>query len=1064
MSSSEFKALSQDDLRKQLYQTFKTRGVLDTLKMQLRKQLIHELINPVLCREILPKATSSECSSLIIVACNSLVADHLRRCGYEYSLSVFYPESGLEKDKELNIQDLLRLIRISPTSDLYKMLISDLTKTSMKAAPNLLGAGDVFLGEGVFHRREGVVSHFLDPTRGLHLLAQTSADPRPRGFLIQILTELVEYNLCKETYNAETQTSSALYKESLAEKLQLIDEQFADMYPQRHLSESFHVKLAEYKREIEQQLQAEMSQKLQHFKDVEIAKIKMDERAKFQKELSELQKEFQRDHQAKSEALVSRERNAIERLHKQQEIDAKEIYLQRQTLLKDIETVRSREEELKKRIEAFEIAQKLQESKNKTIEDSLHRREINVKNIEETYDQKLRNELLKYQLELKEEYITRTKKFAENETEQKEKAMLLHEETIALNSKKQEFSQAVLRAKELELEIDSVKVQVLLLNKQNQLLTEKLKEVSNYPTLKEEKIEYQAQNKLLEQQLEEAHNENLLLQDKLSRPSSGFMVLQAELKRIEHAKKLDCEESETHKQILEKRLQKEMDHCIQLKAQLSDYENTIRKLNIQIEELKLQWKQTQTALQNEVYRNPKPSLVDRSVIDLIDEKVVPHDIYVDHAFLKKPVTDVGMGNTASPSHYNHIVKFNTSPDSDLEFVASTKARIKELEREAEYLQEAYRNYQHKVTQRAIDPTKIPSSSQSPSNRILASQQRKRSIQENLLSREHSFHFQKSKSYTWSSGNENHFSTTPKKPSRRLSSTPVSKARWNISKNLFNEDITGSSLAVPLENANQPLSPILRIGDCASPDSACSSPLPNKQKLSLYQELENHQNISNTANPVKLLDEDQGNHNLVSDYQENIPEQLKSNVSHPSGDIVSWNHVPASMPATGISQWEISGTEKTVLEGKHHEEQKEPELEEEGAKEEKTQSERSLERDQEKPDKEIRIQESLEMNEEVQNEIVTNVQTSTLKSEERSGTDVSNPLEKYMKIIHQNKDKEQEKKKLSELQSRTQIKYLKHFCLRDASEAHETFINRVNNSLLSVRRLRKKHLKYHLRHY
>lgn len=68
-------------------------------QMQFRKQLIHELINPVLCREILPKATSSECSSLIIVACNTLVADHLRRCGYEYSLSVFYPESGLEKDK-----------------------------------------------------------------------------------------------------------------------------------------------------------------------------------------------------------------------------------------------------------------------------------------------------------------------------------------------------------------------------------------------------------------------------------------------------------------------------------------------------------------------------------------------------------------------------------------------------------------------------------------------------------------------------------------------------------------------------------------------------------------------------------------------------------------------------------------------------------------------------------------------------------------------------------------------------------------------------------------------------
>ncbi|XP_034291080.1 centriole and centriolar satellite protein OFD1 isoform X2 [Pantherophis guttatus] len=834
-----------------------------------------------------------------------------------------------------------------------------------------------------------------------------------KGFLVQMLTELVEYNFCKETCSAETQTSSALYKESLAEKLQLIDEQFADMYPQRHLSESFHVKLAEYKREIEQQLQAEMSQKLQHFKDVEIAKIKMDERAKSQKEISELRKEFQRDHRAKSEALISRERNAIERLHKQQEIDAKEIYLQRQTLLKDIETVRSREEELKKRIEVFEIAQKLQESKNKTVEDSLHQRENNVKNIEETYDQKLKNELLNYQLELKEEYITRTKKFAENEREQKEKAMLLHEENIALNSKKKEFSQAVLHAKELELEIDSIKAQALLLSKQNQLLTEKLKEVSDYPTLKEEKIKHQAQNKLLEQQLEEAHNENLRLQDKLSRLSSDFKVLQAELKRMEHAKKLECEESETHKQVLEKQLQKEMDHCVQLKDQLSDYENTIRKLNIQIEELKLQWKQTQTALQNEVYRNPKPSLVDRSVIDLIDDKVVPHDIYIDRAFLKtQPVTSVRMGNPG-PTHNNHIVKFNTSPDSDLEFVATTKTRIKELEREAEYLEEAYRNYQHKVTQRAIDSTKIPSSSQSPRNCILASQQRKRSTQENSLSQEHSFHFQKSKSYTWAPGNENHFSTTPKKPSRRLSSTPVSKARRNISKNLFNEDITGSSLAVPLENANQPLSPILRIGDCASPDSACSSPLPNKQKLSLYQELENHQNISNTVNPVKLLDEEQENHNPVSDYQEDIPEQFKSDVSQPSGDIVSWNHVPASMPATGISQQEISGTEKTVLEGRHHEEQKESEWEEEKAEEEKTQSGKSSERDQgepEKPDKEIHVQESLEMDEEIQNEIVTNMQTSTLKSEEHSGTDVSNPLEKYMKIIQQNQDKEQEKKK------------------------------------------------------
>ena len=91
--------LSQDELRKKLYQTFKDRGVLDTLQTQLRNQLIHELMHPVLSGEVKPPSISVEGSALLIGASNSLVADHLQRCGYEYSLSVFFPESGLAKEK-----------------------------------------------------------------------------------------------------------------------------------------------------------------------------------------------------------------------------------------------------------------------------------------------------------------------------------------------------------------------------------------------------------------------------------------------------------------------------------------------------------------------------------------------------------------------------------------------------------------------------------------------------------------------------------------------------------------------------------------------------------------------------------------------------------------------------------------------------------------------------------------------------------------------------------------------------------------------------------------------------
>uniref|UniRef100_A0A4X1TAI5 Uncharacterized protein n=1 Tax=Sus scrofa TaxID=9823 RepID=A0A4X1TAI5_PIG len=93
--------LSQDELRKKLYQTFKDHGILDTLKTELRNHLIHELMHPALSgpHPLKPPSIAVEGSVLLIGASNSLVADHLRRCGYEYSLSVFFPESGLAQEK-----------------------------------------------------------------------------------------------------------------------------------------------------------------------------------------------------------------------------------------------------------------------------------------------------------------------------------------------------------------------------------------------------------------------------------------------------------------------------------------------------------------------------------------------------------------------------------------------------------------------------------------------------------------------------------------------------------------------------------------------------------------------------------------------------------------------------------------------------------------------------------------------------------------------------------------------------------------------------------------------------
>uniref|UniRef100_A0A2K6U9C2 OFD1 centriole and centriolar satellite protein n=1 Tax=Saimiri boliviensis boliviensis TaxID=39432 RepID=A0A2K6U9C2_SAIBB len=337
-------------------------------------------------------------------------------------------------------------------------------------------------------------------------------------FLMHFLKELAEYHQAKQSCNMETQTSSIFSRDSLAEKLQLIDDQFADSYPQRVKFESLEIKLNEYKREIEEQLRAEMCQKLEIFKDTEIAKIKMEAKKKYEKELAMFQNDFEKACQAKSEALILREKSTLERIQKHQEIETKEIYAQRQLLLKDMDLLRGREAELKQRVEAFEL----------------------------------------YQLELKDDYIIRTNQLIEDERKNKEKAAHLQEELIAINSKKEELSQSVNRMKELELELESVKAQSLAITKQNHMLNEKVKEMSDYSLLKEEKLELLAQNKLLKQQLEESRNENLRLLNRLAQPAPELAVFQKELWKAEKAIAVEHEEFESRRQALHKQLQEEV--------------------------------------------------------------------------------------------------------------------------------------------------------------------------------------------------------------------------------------------------------------------------------------------------------------------------------------------------------------------------------------------------------------------------------------------------------------------------------------------------------------------------
>ncbi|XP_069746046.1 centriole and centriolar satellite protein ofd1 isoform X2 [Narcine bancroftii] len=551
MASGSSQAISSEELRRRLYQTFKNRGVLDSLKSQLRNQLVHELTRPDLNGHLLSCSNrhqhpSTEEDSLLIMAANSIVADHLSRTGYEYSLSVFYPECGLEKEKVLTARDLLKIMKVSSRSDLYQSIISNLQKDHKK------------------------------------------------GFLIQFLMELTDNCLTKDSRDAEVQTShSSQYKESIVDKLQMIDEEYAAFQPANVQEDFWETKLLKYRNQIEEQLQVEFNQELQHFKDVELAKIQVEEKERSRKDREEHRLKLDKMYQLKTETLIAREKNAIERLQKQQEVEEKEIYMQRQSLLKDIEALRNREVELRQRIEAFELTQNLHEQKNRSVEDGLQRRELSVKNIEETYEQKLKNELCKYQLELQEDYRKRMEKLAANEKRIEAEAARLHEESLNIQSSKEEHQQTRAQVMKLEVELNEAKGQVSLLVKQHGLLNEKLKDTADYASLKTENVQFRMEIKQLWKQLDEARCENQKLCEILNEPSAAHIALQAELKKTEYSRKIDQDEYQRQKEILEQKLQNEVERCAQVRSQLLEFEDQTRRLNGKVDDLKLQLRQTQ---------------------------------------------------------------------------------------------------------------------------------------------------------------------------------------------------------------------------------------------------------------------------------------------------------------------------------------------------------------------------------------------------------------------------------------------------------------------------------------
>nr|XP_022327346.1 oral-facial-digital syndrome 1 protein-like isoform X1 [Crassostrea virginica] len=697
--------LSAEDLRNRLYHSMRDRGLFDSIKSQLRNKLVTELQQTTKGNLSELSTRESEGGSLLHRASNSLVADHLRHCKYDYSLSVFLPESSTQRDKIFTTHDLLQLLGVSSQSRLYRKM------------------------------------------------AQGQTDSNKKGFLWQLLCEISSLH---SNAVQENGTQTDLIKIGVVSEL---DEKLGEMekFYSSKRDENFRIgatameeRLMSFQRQLEERYRTDLKLEVARIKDNEAARIRLEEKEQCRREFDQLRRELERTYQQKSDSLLQKERNSIERMQREQEIHEKEIYSQRQSILEEIEVLRKREAEVKRSSDSNERERKLNEQRVKDRESDLRRREQEVKRMEGEYAQKLKNEMTKFKVEEQAKYMERSQNLEIREARARDEERRIRDEQERIQSIRDELKDKTMRINELETRVQEEKHGEVSASRQNELLNAKLRDMADYKVLKEQNAVMKNELETLRTRLSELMQMNERergrqeeMMKELRRPTPEALMLQRDLEKAKESLRQEQTLGNAAKQQLEKRLQEEMDRNRDLLRRFEDQTLQMKEMNQELVDLRAQLSITHRALTNEVYRKPhdEGNNVNRSVSFRVPNQPASEPGYKEEEeeFLPLPGSQFGsrqssprrpvrsrqgyderdvcdeieaefdLPSTGRRRLYPAFSEDDASSTNSADVVAEAKYRLKSLEREAQNLEAAYRDFHYKLSNPASGPLEHPKS-------------------------------------------------------------------------------------------------------------------------------------------------------------------------------------------------------------------------------------------------------------------------------------------------------------------------------------------------------------------
>ncbi|CAF1014534.1 unnamed protein product [Adineta ricciae] len=447
-----------------------------------------------------------------------------------------------------------------------------------------------------------------------------------------------------------TQTSHDLWSGSIAgatldEKLSNLDAMYNnrqdDVTSMHNLSTE--EKLLLFQKNIELRTKESLQQQMEQFRENEIKKIREDERLKCQMELQSLRKELEALYHSKHETLNEKEGRISDRFKAELENERRELYGQRQTFLEELKAMKMRETENQRNLEIRERSLTLEADRVKRLEDDIRKREVGLANTELHVDQQVQMKLNKLRFEVEQQFTERNKNLQLIEMRNQEETRRLAEERLAAEQAKAEVVSMRKHYSEADSKILRLQSEIKVLQNENEILREKSKQSVDYQSIREE---------------------NAVLKSQMNNTTSRSQ----RSNRYQH----DSDSSSPHE-----RSHGSRGVIRELKTILDNQAVGQRVVNDELVDLKTQIALLQSSNEPEPYFNGR----------------FPSNHGGD--YLSRVV------RSASDAQLNQS-RYSTSSNYN-QFIEEAKLRMHELDREADRVEESYRDYQHRILTQTSQP-------------------------------------------------------------------------------------------------------------------------------------------------------------------------------------------------------------------------------------------------------------------------------------------------------------------------------------------------------------------------